>query len=64
MMAMRKEERILASSWTSSASAPLKHDLKQIFLVANARSTDKGYLKLEYAFSNYDLCAQEANQKK
>ncbi|UFQ98663.1 hypothetical protein [Pseudomonas wenzhouensis] len=64
MMAIRKEERILASSWESSVSAPLKNDLKQIFLMANATSTDKGYLKLEYAFSNYELCDQEIKQKK
>lgn len=64
MMAIRKEERILASSWESSASAPLKNDLQQIFLIANATSTDKGYLKLEYAFSNYELCQQESKQQK
>lgn len=64
MMAIRQGERLLASSWKSSASAPMKSDLKQVFLSVNASSSDKGYLKLEYAFSNYELCEQESKQKK
>lgn len=64
VMAIRQGERILASSWNSSASAPLKSDLGQVFLMANASSSDKGYLKLEYVFSNYSLCEEESKQQK
>ncbi len=64
MMAIRQGERLLASSWKTSASAPLKSDLQQVFLIANASSSDKGYMKLEYAFSNYSFCEQESKQHK
>lgn len=63
MMAIRQGERVLASSWESSASVPLKSELEQVFLIANAGSSDKGYLKLQYAFTNNDFCEQESKQK-
>ncbi|HCL3652394.1 TPA: hypothetical protein N2B47_005198 [Pseudomonas aeruginosa] len=64
MMAIRQDERILASSWEASASAPLKSDLKQVFLIAKASSSDKGYLKLQYDFNNENFCEQESKQQK
>ncbi len=64
MMAIYKEERLLASSWKTSAAASLKHDLATVFLIARATGSDKGYLKLQYDFKNIDLCEAEAKQEK
>ncbi|HLD67505.1 MAG TPA: hypothetical protein VJA19_15845 [Pseudomonas sp.] len=64
IMAIRQGERILSSSWKSSTKTPLKSELEEVFLIANASSSDKGYLKLQYAFNNNNVCEQESKKQK
>ncbi|CUA85264.1 hypothetical protein Ga0061064_1174 [Pseudidiomarina woesei] len=62
MTGLAKEERYLFNQW-EGAGKGLKHDLESIALAAKALSSSKGYLVLEYSFSNYDACKQEAENK-
>lgn len=59
MMAMIKKERFLMAVWSKDKSPKLKGNLVQIGLIASPGGRDKGYLSVEYSFSNKDACEKE-----
>lgn len=59
MMAMIKKERFLMAVWEKNKGSELKDDLVQVGLIASPGGRDKGYLSLEYSFSNKDACDKE-----
>jgi hypothetical protein len=60
-MALSKEERHLGSYWTFSP-ARTEDGVQSIFLNANALSSSKGYVSLDYESSNFDQCSKELNK--
>src|SRR5690606_30552828 len=50
MMALVKKERMLAATWNKETRATLRRDLRDIYLVASALSSETGWLSLEYYF--------------
>jgi len=62
MMALLKKERILMALWEDQSVLP--SNLTGIGLIASPMSRDKGYVSVEYSFSNKDACDLEiANQE-
>jgi hypothetical protein len=59
MMGLIKKERILAAIWEESEGSNLPADLKQIGLIASPSARDKGYISIEYSFTNMDTCEAE-----
>lgn len=59
MMGIVKEERFLFARWSSKGQA-LKNELDSITLDVRAKSSDTGYLVLEYLFQNYEQCTEES----
>ncbi len=59
MMSLIKKERILASVWDESKGSNLPSDLKKIGLIASPSARDKGYISIEYSFTNEDSCEAE-----
>ena len=59
MMAMIKKERYLMAIWEPTKGSKLKGDLIQVGLIATASGLEKGYLSLEYSFSNKEACEKE-----
>ncbi|MBO1896174.1 hypothetical protein HNW13_010375 [Shewanella sp. BF02_Schw] len=62
MMGLKKSDRYLMTIWKGS-DKPLPNDLSSIALIAQADSTNSGYLALEYSFSNKDVCDKEIDQQ-
>lgn len=62
MMALHQEDRFLFSIWEGGKKA-LPNELSQVALVANATNGQKGYLSLEYSFSNKKICDEEIKQR-
>lgn len=62
MMGLVKEERFLFAQWPG-AEQDLKYNIESIALAAKALNSGAGYLILEYSFSNYDTCKQEAENE-
>lgn len=58
MRSLQKQDRYLISSWKGGKKA-LPYDLSEIDISANATSGDTGYLTVEYAFSNKEMCDEE-----
>jgi len=59
MMAMIKKERFLMAVWEKDKGSELKGDLVQVALIASPSGRSKGYISLEYAFSNKGKCDKE-----
>ncbi|PKH31444.1 hypothetical protein [Shewanella sp. ALD9] len=59
MMAMLKKERFLMAVWEKEKGSKLDGNLAQVALVASAAGRDKGYISLEYSFSNKEDCDAE-----
>lgn len=59
MMGLLKKERYLLAGWNEKSHAKLPANLTQVGLMANATRSDKGYISLEYYFSNKDACDAE-----
>jgi hypothetical protein len=60
MMALQKEERVLASYWKT----PLPHQLEVISLTAFADSGESGFISLQYQFIGGDSCIEKRNKRK
>lgn len=52
MMSMIKQERILGAYWSKEYKSNLKDDIAGIALTPNVLSGEKGYISLQYEFSN------------
>lgn len=59
MMGLVKEERFLFAKWPRKGQV-LKNDLDSVFLGVRAKSSDTGYLVLEYLFQNHEQCDEES----
>lgn len=59
MMAMRKKERFLMAVWEKEKGSKLDGNLIQVALVASPSGRDKGYISIEYSFSNKKACDEE-----
>ncbi len=59
MMGLIKKERILAAIWEKSEGSSLPSEIEQIGLIASPTSRDKGYIAIEYSFTNKDDCEAE-----
>lgn len=59
MMAMIKKERLLMAIWDAGNGSTLTDNIKQIGLIASPGSRDKGYISVEYSFSNEKACEAE-----
>jgi len=59
MMGLIKKERVLAALWEKSEGSSLPSDIEQIGLIASSISCDKGYIAIEYSFTNKEACEAE-----
>lgn len=59
MMGLIKKERVLAAIWEKSEGSSLPSDIEQIGLIASPISGDKGYISIEYSFTNKESCEAE-----
>lgn len=62
MMGMVQEERFLFARWPQKEGGKLKGEpegIESVALVARAKSSDTGYLILEYSFTNNKQCSEE-----
>jgi len=59
MMGLIKRERFLAAIWKKSEGSSLPSDIEQIGLIASSISCDKGYIAIEYSFTNKEACEAE-----
>jgi hypothetical protein len=62
MQALHGKERHLAAFWDAEERSTLSDDIAQIVLDARTLSETEGYLRLDYAFSNWDRCEEEGKQ--
>ncbi|MCL1973591.1 MAG: hypothetical protein FWG54_02080 [Bacteroidetes bacterium] len=64
MMGLVKEERTLYTKWDKSTGATLPSSIESIYVSANATSSSKGYVSLEYYSYNYETvgAAKKAKQ--
>jgi hypothetical protein len=62
MMGLLKQERLLQTEWSAEHGSTLKYNLESVILVAKAKSTDQGYLLLQYSFANNPDCQKEIEQ--
>lgn len=59
MMGLVKEERYLFAQWPRKGQV-LKNELDSVALGVRAKSSDTGYLVLEYLFQNHEQCTEES----
>lgn len=59
MPALIKGERILVSVWNKEEGSTLKGNLKDVALGASGSSRSKGYLSIDYSFTNQEACDAE-----
>jgi len=59
MMGMVKKERYLFVQWNAKSGATLPSDIQSVFVVANALSSSKGYVVIEYYSPNDDKVEAE-----
>lgn len=59
MMALIKKERFLMVIWDEEKASDLKENLTQVGLIASPIGRSKGYLLVEYSFSNKENCDKE-----
>jgi len=59
MMGLIKKERILLAVWEKSEGSSLPSDIEQIGLIVGPTSRDKGYIEIEYSFTNKEACEAE-----
>lgn len=59
MMGLNKKERFLSATWKGTKETPLKNNIDTISIEARANSSLKGYVYLQYSFTNNDVCQAE-----
>lgn len=59
MMAMVKKERFLVAFWDDAKGSTLTKNIERIVLIALPNGRNKGYLEIEYAFTNEEACEAE-----
>jgi len=63
MMALLRQERLLAAIWDDKSKTPLPTNIQWVFLTADAVVTDRGFIVVEYAFTNLSTCEAEIKQQ-
>ena len=56
MMSLKEKDRKLETRWYDQDGSKFKADIEVIVLKASSARTNKGFLTLEYVFTNYDEC--------
>lgn len=64
MMGLNKKERFLSATWKGTKETPLKNNIGTISMEARATNSSKGYIYLEYSFTNDDVCQTEIEGEK
>ena len=59
MAALADRQRLLFAQWTKETRANLSPPLASVFLNANAKTNESGYVVVEYYFDNEPECQQE-----
>ncbi|AZL65101.1 hypothetical protein NY414_04915 [Enterobacter hormaechei] len=59
MMSLDKKERFLSAEWKGTKEKPLKNNLISVSIEARADGSEKGYIFLQYNFTNNDICKAE-----
>jgi hypothetical protein len=57
MMALRKKQRVLAAFWDHEEGSRLPSDISSIAAQASALASEKGYIAVDYEFTNHDACS-------
>jgi hypothetical protein len=56
-MGVLKKDRMYAYQWEKKYGSKLPSDIDSIALISKMGRSDRGWLVLEYNFSNYPKCA-------
>ncbi len=64
VMGLNKKERFLSSVWKGSKEQPLKNNISSVSTEARANNSAKGYIYLQYSFTNIDVCKDEVEGAK
>lgn len=59
MMGLENKERFLSATWKGAKETPLKNNIRAISIEARANGSSKGYVYLQYSFTNDDVCQEE-----
>jgi hypothetical protein len=59
MTGLQKDERVLWLLWSDDSGAHLPDGIDSVSLRAHALSTEVGYVRLTYEFTNFDECKAE-----
>lgn len=59
MMAMIKKERFLMAIWDNEKGSTFTDNIKKVGLIALPAGRDKGYISVEYSFTNEKACEAE-----
>lgn len=59
MAGLAERERLLFAQWTTDTRANLRPHLTSVFVAANAKSSDAGFVVVEYYFDNEPECQQD-----
>jgi hypothetical protein len=59
LMGLIKGERMLACQWEAKTGAKLTEAVESVFLVANGRDSDSGFIAIEYTLKNHATASQE-----
>jgi hypothetical protein len=59
MAALAERQRLLFAQWNTDTRATLRPHLTTVFVAANAKTSESGYVVVEYYFDNEPGCEQE-----
>ena len=62
MASLADRERLLFAHWTVETHATLRRHLTNVFVAANAKTSESGYVVVEYFFDNEPECQQEFDE--
>lgn len=62
MAGLAERERLLFAHWTEETRATLVPHLTNVFVGANAKNSESGYVVVEYYFDNEPACQQEVDE--
>ena len=61
MAGLADRERMLFAHWTVETHATLRPHLTNVFVAAKAKSSESGYVVVEYFFDNEPVCQEEVD---
>ncbi|MBT5935706.1 hypothetical protein [Sulfurimonas sp.] len=59
MMGLLKQDRYLIANWNKKEGSKLKDNLSSVGLGVSALSQEKGYISIDYTYSNSEECEKE-----